>query len=137
MEEAKVYTGGEFVRLRAVDIKAAYEAADNNMKKVLIKMAPDVLGRGFRSGTWFFKKWDHDPVLQPMITKDTVITEPDLRRIYVLGHLQGSKEYGLFCLSTGYQFRRGDVYRRDQRLGVVIPPDVLQYFHVIREPEAK
>lgn len=132
---AKVYTGEEFVRLRAADIKAAYEAADNNMKKVLAKMAPDVLGRGFRSGTWFFKKWDHEPDHVPDVKNWLVPVNRS--RIYVLGHLQNSKEYGLFCIETGYQFRRGDVYHRDQRLGVVIPPDILQHFHVVREPEAK
>ena len=133
MEESKTYAGEEFVNLRAADIRAAYEAADINVKKVLAKLAPEVLGRGFKSGTWLFRKWDHDPNDKPLSVRMT--EEVNLKRIYVIGHLQNSKEYGLFCLSTGYQFRRGEVYHRDQKLGVVIPPDVLQYFHVIREPE--
>jgi hypothetical protein len=40
---------------------------------------------------------------------------------YILAHLKNAKEYGLFNLSTGYQFRRDAVYIRKHGGGIMIP----------------
>ena len=122
----------EYVQLRTSDVKKAYESADQSVKNVLAKLMPHVLGRRFSPGALFFRAWDRDPSIKPPKESDLLRPE-NASRTYVLGHLRNA-EYGLINIGTGYQFC-ATTFCGNEKIGILIPPEVIQLFHVVRELE--
>jgi len=118
-------------------------------KKYFTKLFPEWFSEGFVSGDLFFEIarycQDHNLSLNErkdfernLISHSINICNLDATEYtYLLGHLKNSHEYGLFNLSTGYQFHRDAIYIRKLSVGIMIPRETLTGLIKIRDGGGK